>query len=233
MVLGKVGVEIESPLSLFNNYILKITSEFEHLFEIKKDKNVLFRNNLIFEKSAITFYGKFKILFEKNIVSFKFMGNLNTFDMTVISIIIEKEAKFRELFNQYLFMYNIISNNLDSNISHKYIETIHNKIISGAMTNQDYFVIPIKEKILKLYDFEDKTLDIIYNRFSYIVKFDNITKTHFRYKIVRVTSSLLDDSKSLNNLRFEDIEIVTNDLLEIDKLQDFLLKLFYYGEILK
>lgn len=233
VITGNVGVEIESPLAIFNNIVLNLTQKLERIYRIPENKNMFFRNNLIFEKSSITIFGKIKVHLKQNEIYFKFSGDLTSADLNLIEITIQNQIEIKEILQYYLFMMNSIYNNLDSSICHNYIEKIHNKILKNSKQIRDeYFVIPIKNKIPELQQTDDKSLLNIFNRYSFIVRFEKETNTHFKYKIHKVLTSALNPSKSIENLRFHEIDLVQNASVELGKLQDFLVKLFYYGEIL-
>ena len=74
-------------------------------------------------------------------------------------------------------------------------------------------------------------MEKLFNRFSYVIKFNVENKQTFQYKFYRVLSTNLNESKSLENIRFEDIELLKENNLSFCKLQHFLVDLFYYGNL--
>ena len=225
-------ISIESPLSAFNNVLLQISNKLQHIY-IGNENNISFINQLLFEEKSITICNVVKLVYKNNEIGLKFQG------VFVNTDIIEKTLLYKEelfqIFKNYLFTISVATKNLDDGISQKQVSGIFEQINNERLDfdNNQIFIVPHKIKIRHLYDEQknDKTLDNIFNRYSYIIKFQVINKNSFRYSLCRVISTILNESKSIENIKFEEIDIIKSDVLGLDKLKDFLIDLFYYGEI--
>lgn len=230
------GQKIESPLSAFNNLLLKISDDIQMIYldNCKEKSNKLFINQLLFENTSITIFGCVKIYLKDENILFKFLGEFDTAKLILIQKTIKHEIQLKDIFSTYLFMVSNISKNFDDTISLKFIETIYSKVLKLSKTKQDseLFLVPYKNKIKHLYDENEPLLESLYNRFTYLIKFSTTNKI-FNYKLVRVLSSELNESKSIDNLRFEDIEIIKENSLNLELLNSFLIQLYYYGELIE
>jgi hypothetical protein len=227
-----VGKKIESPLSAFNNLLIQISDKIELIyFPKKKEKNISFINKLLFEEKSITIFGNIKIIFEKNEIGLKFCGFFT--DTSLIKITLENQAELFQIFQNYLYIIDSLTMNFDDSISQKHVESLFNQIKSGKVDSNQFFILPYKNKINHLYDSSknDKSLEKLFNRFSYVIKFNVENKQTFQYKFYRVLSTNLNESKSLENIRFEDIELLKENNVSFSKLQHFLVDLFYYGNL--
>lgn len=229
----QTGKCIDSPISVFNNLLNQFSKELADIYvgETKPNERIAFINKLLFENKSITIYGCIKIYIQDDNIFYKFLGKFDSLRLNIINQTIDNEVKIFRIFQQYLFLINSLTKNLDSSISQKYVESIYEEII-----NKDYsdkmFYIPYKNKIKHLYDSDDKILENLYNRFSYIARFKKISKHNISYKIVRVLSSELKESKVIENLRFEETEVIKEGNTNTFKFTEFLINLFYYGEII-
>jgi len=240
---------IESPLSAFNNILLDISDKLEMIYLGQKigidqnknntydqrnlpkqiNRNISFINQLLFETKSITICNCIKLVCEHNKLGVKFIGIFE--DMDLIKITINNQKAIFEIFQYYLFLSSsIINKNTDHEISIMFVNSIYNQILDKTIDKNQLFMIPYKTKIKKLYD-PDKTLDAIYNRFTYVIKFEIVSNSVLKYTILRCVSSELNESKSLDNIRFEDIESIKTGHIQMQNIQDFLVELFYYGEI--
>jgi len=228
------GKLIESPLSAFNNLLLQISKKIEHIYFPHKSKveNIVFINQLLFEEKSITILNVIKLVYHKNEVGIQFIGFFSK-DTNLIRITLDNQKELLEIFQNYLFIINSITNNFDADVSQKQVQSIFNQVNSRKICPDTMFIVPYKNKISHLYDEKsnDKTLEKIFNRFTYVIKFNTNDKQTFKYKLCRVTSTILNESKSLDNIRFEDIETLKEGSLTFDKLEKFLIDLFYYGDI--
>ncbi len=230
-----VGKKIESPLSAFNNFLVQISDKLEKIYipnKIEHTKDIVFINNLLFEEKSISICGRIKIIYENNEICFKFLGTFT--DTHFVEITLLHKTELKQIFQNYLYIINSMSENLDFSIAQIHVESIFNQIKHKKINPDQWFVLPYKQKINHLYDTSknDKTLEKIFNRFSYAVKFKVENSMTFQYKLYRVLSTELNESKSLENLRFEEIEILKENTISMNKLQQFLVDLFYYGDIL-
>lgn len=230
-----VGKKIESPIVAFNNLLLQISEQIEEIYypnkTTKLSENVEFLNKLLFEEKSITIFGYIKLVYHNNNFGVKFNGVLD--DFTKVQITIDNYSKLCQIFQNYLYIIQTTSINLDPTISQNHVQSLFEQISNNQINTEQYFILPFKNKIKHLYDFEknDKTLETIFNRYSYVIKFAVENRQTFRYKFYRVLSSSLNESNSLENIRFEDIELLKKDIVSINKLQHFLVELFYYGNL--
>lgn len=223
--------KIESPLSAFNNLLQYITKRLGNVFCDNKEPNAEFINKLIFDNNSITINCVIKIHLENDKIHFRFIGNHDINDTKMIETALIHKSEIKEIFNNYMYIVSTITGNYDKSISENYVNDLYNSLSTGKFSNEKYHAIPYKNKIQHLYDNEDKTLDLLYTRFTYLIKFNRKSSSTFSYKIQRVLSTINKESKSIENLRFEEIETIRENTVPIDKLKEFLSELFYYGEI--
>jgi len=227
-----LGEKIDSPLSAFNNFMIDISDEFNNIFypNSKKISQLLIKNQILFEDNTITLFNFIKIIYANEKFVYQFCGLIDAHRCDLIKISLENKSKIFQIFQKYLFIYNDIRSNYDETISQKYVENIYNKIIKNKSVETEMFLIPFKNKINHLYDVKDKTLDKLYSKYSYVITFTH-NKSIIEYNIIRVLSSDLDESKSIENTRFLEKDYIKTDTVHLRNLNQFLLKLFYYGEI--
>jgi len=221
---------IASPLSSFNNFIVKISDEVNEIFYPDSENNYMLNNNqIIFEDFSMTIFNFIKIYYENSEILFKFTCGLNDEKMDIVEHYIENKQELIAIFKKYLFIISEVAQNYDDDISQKYVKTIFDKVrkISG---DSEMFLLPYKNKINHLFDANDETLRKLYHKFSYGVVFTN-NKTKVNYKLLRVLSSDLDESKSIENIRFLEKETIKSGTISMCSLNQFLIKLYYYGEI--
>lgn len=219
--------KIDSPLSAFNNVLNQIVNKLLKIYD-KNQNDIDFVNSLLFEENAITILGKIKFVYKHEKICLKFLGIFDNYDLIYKTL--KNDLELKQIFQHYLFTISSLTNNFDSSISQKYIDNIIEQIQKPNYDKNIYYIIPYKNKIKHLYDSKDKLFENLYNKYSYVLKIDSNRLT-FSYNLLRVLSSELNESKSLENLRFEDIEVLKNDTLPINRLSIFLTDLFYYGEI--
>lgn len=226
-------LSIESPLSAFNNLLLQITEKIKNIYISNKTKtnNIEFINDLLFEENSITIRNQVKFSYCNQNVGIQFIGLFQ--DLSIIQKTIDNEKTLLEIFQNYLYLIKSASTNFDDNVSQKQIDSIYSQLKTGTIDSEQMFLLPYKRKINHLYDSSknDKTLENIFHRFAYVIKFNLENKTHFKYKICRVLSTILNESKSMENIRFEDIEILKENIVPLNKSCEFLKELYYYGEI--
>jgi len=170
------------------------------------------------------------LVYERNQIGTKFIGLFND-NLEIIKKVIKFQKELYQIFQGYLYMITSLTNNFDDKISQKHIESIYEQLKDGTIDKNQMFVIPHKNKIKHLYDSKDKSLDKLYNRYSYIIKFSCETKQTIKYNLCRCLSSKLKESKSIENIRFEEIEVLKTATITTEQSPKFLLDLFYYGEI--
>lgn len=231
--LGLIN-KIDSPVSAFNNILLQINKEISNIYQT----DVFKTQNCIFFDDSMLLFGFIKFQKINNEIGFKFTGFITDNLEKYVRITLDNSDKLRNIFNKYLFLLNDVQNNFDKSVSIRYINTIIDDINSfdeKQLVNQ-YYLIPLKEKIFKNYDNfkeveRDKTLEVILLKYSYLITFAINGPKQVKFTIFRVLSSDLDESKSLNNIRFLEKEIIKNGLIQKGKqLRIFLTKLLIYGE---
>lgn len=135
-------------------------------------------------------------------------------------------------------MYNRICSNYQE-VPYELINTIMKGIHNQDSVILDrYYLLPFKEKFNRLM-LEDKKYDKdteelllnIYGRYDFCIKF-SLVKGFLNYKIYRLLSSLMNENKSLENIRFEDVEIIKSDNIQIQRANEFVYQLFNYSEII-
>jgi len=221
-----------SPLSAFNNFIQEISRMCDEVFYPDYRGNVnqmLMRNEIFFEDYSILFFNFIKLSYVDHGIKINFIGDIDMDKLSYVEKFIVEKEKIIFLFQKYLYIISEVSENYDHTIAQKYVDDIFKKVKS-TKTETEMFLVPHKNKINHLFDNNDHTLEKLYNKFSYVITFIN-NKHTFTYKLMRVLSSDLDESKSLENIRFLEKETIKFDTINIFELSNFLCKLYYYGEI--
>lgn len=221
--------EIESPLSAFNNFILEISNELSTIFYPKEKENILLKNNKIFfEDKVINLFGFIKIENENENFFFRFNGKINETKMELIHICYKNKCSIFQIYQKYLHLYSMINSNYDNEISHKYVEMVYNKILKKHTT--EIFLIPYKNKIYRTFDTEKTYLFNLMNKFQYGIEFTK-ENSFVNYNIIRLLSSDLNESKSIENIRFFEKEYIHTDKIKSENLKETLINIFYYGKI--
>lgn len=221
---------IESPLSAFNNLLLQNSNRLQKIY-CNEPNNIIFMNNLIFDNASILIYGCIKLLYVDNKFSVRFIGNFHSDKICLINKTLQNIKELEEIFNNYLYLVNNITNNFDDKISEKYVNDLFNNITDNTFAKNKYHLVPYKNKIKHLYDNNDKVLDKLYNKYTYLIKFNRKSKLTFSFTLVKALSSEFSECKSLENLRFEEIDIILEETLPIQSLKQFLFNFFFYGDI--
>jgi hypothetical protein len=232
----EIKEKVFSPLSAFNNLLIQISAELEEIYlsSINKNlrcKNITFINQLLFENQSLTICGRVKLILVGEEIKLKFIGEFDAEKMLIIEKTMQYKDKIISLFRQYLFISATICKNFDDSISQKYVKSIFDQISNNQINPDKLFLIPYKAKIRHLYD-KDEILEKLFSQYSYLIKFSRNSQQTFNYSLLRCLSSELSESKSIENIRFEDIEVIKSETLPIHKLDNFLVELFYYGELI-
>lgn len=227
---------IESPLTIFNNVINNITQNLERILYSKLNKKDLLlakQNNIIFNEKSIYLMNFIKIFHSNNELHLKISKqSLNIDDLTIINNIHNNWDEINKIFLHYLLMYNSIANNYDS-IPDKFISNINNLLVTNKLNDSDFFLIPFKNKVSKLYDKNKSYHDKLYDRYNYIIKFKKDSSKTFSYKIYCILSNEVKESSGLKCLRFLESDVILDGTYKLTESKEFLNKLFQYGEILK
>lgn len=225
---------IESPVSNFNNLITKLSTELDNIYNPNhKGKliKLLSDNQLIFDSNSILIYNFIRI--KKNCIGtyvFNFERDIDSSQLHLIEITLENIPILFDILNRYLFVVNCVTKNMDDSVSQKYIESIYNLVMSNQLTiDNNCFLVPYKRKIRHLCD-SDKTIENLYSKFEYIITFNK--QMNISYSLMRVLSSDLNESKSIENIRYLEKETIKTGIINKDRFPNFLKELFYYGELI-
>lgn len=227
--------KIESPLSCFNNFIEKISSNFNDIFypKTKGLSQITLKGQLIFEDNSILLMGIFRLKLVDNQLIINVITPLNKTSANLFVLINDNWLTIKNLLSNYIMMYNKIAFGYDE-VPNSLIKSIIDSVNNSELNVDDskMFLIPYKRKINHLYDTESNTMENLYCRFEYILKIQKKTKNMFSFNICRCLSSELNENNSIENLRFDDIEVIKSNTLSLDKLESFVKQLYYYGEII-
>lgn len=248
--------KIESPLVLFNNIQLNITNQLDEIFypefhtgckSGQSFKNhivarLVLKNQLLFENKSITLFNCFKLCTSSSKMYVKVLKPLDIDLMRVAGLMNENFGKIEFLFFQYVSMLEKISKNYDDSISTKFVETL---IINLANNKSEaygqYFQIPHKMKIRKLYDSPGmdesmkRLINNIFGKYDYAIKFhkEYPTSSTIKFSIVRLLCSSLPENLNLDCLKFDEIDVISSGTFPSENVQSFVSELMYYGNIVK
>lgn len=235
----------DSPLIICQKIIKDISENISQIYYSDKD-TIVINNEIIFQDKSILLFGfmQLKLVKPKDNVDFtemriKFIGDV---DITKYAQIIEITVKERNMLYQellnYCFLMEFFNKKFDDSITIDMVKQvsaqIENIYRSGINTNK-YWLIPYQNKIERLYDKSQpiKNADI-WNKYSYIlkVKIRKESKPVMYYQLWKVYDNNLDKSKSIENLRFLEEDLLMEYVLPQDKIYKFIYNLFYYGEFI-
>lgn len=235
----------DSPLIICQKIIKDISENISQIYYSDKDAIVI-NNEIIFQDKSILLFGfmQLKLVKPKADVDFteiriKFIGDV---DITKYAQIIEITVKERNMLYQellnYCFLMEFFNKKFDDSITIDMVKQVSSQIEniyrSGINTNK-YWLIPYQNKIERLYDKSQpiKNADI-WNKYSYIlkVKIRKESKPVMYYQLWKVYDNNLDKSKSIENLRFLEEDLLMEYVLPQDKIYKFIYNLFYYGEFI-
>lgn len=218
--------KIESPISAFNNIIYQFIVELNEIFEIESsDINNQKTSNFIFDNNSIIFFERIKVFYLNNKMQLMLLTPIHEKKMYILRTITNRFSDIANILYRYLYMLNSITNNYDLSISNGYINSIISDIKNKTYKDK-YYSIPYKNKIFNEVE-TDKTVENLYNKFTYLLEFNNIDG-NLQYNIVRCLSSDLDESKSIHNIKFLEKEKIANGI--VSDIRKFLIKLMRYGE---
>lgn len=218
--------KIESPISAFNNIIYQFIVELNEIFEIESsDINNQKTSNFIFDNNSIIFFERIKVFYLNNKMQLMLLTPIHEKKMYILRTITNRFSDIANILYRYLYMLNSITNNYDLSISNGYINSIISDIKNKTYKDK-YYSIQYKNKIFNEVE-TDKTVENLYNKFTYLLEFNNIDG-NLQYNIVRCLSSDLDESKSIHNIKFLEKEKIANGI--VSDIRKFLIKLMRYGE---
>lgn len=233
---------VEAPISIFNNIVNKITLDFEQiLFENNPDYKFNKNNSLLAQNGKIIFNEKSIILMDfiklstinEKLTVKVLKPFLDKNDLSFINNLYVNWNNVYKLFYHYILMYNNIANGYDE-VPIQLINEISTSIQKRQFNENEYFILPYKTKISCKYDKSKPYLENIFNRYTYVIKFNSLNKKDFQYKIIRILSNEFNQVKNdLRNLRFLETDIICTGEYEIQNADKFISKLFNYGELLK
>lgn len=241
-----MNTEDLSPISCFNNIQYQIYKNIFLILYPEFDGNlssIMSKGQILFLDNSIIILNLFKLEVHKgNDVRLKVLQPLNQSQLKLLHNIYLNWESLVSNFGQYLVMYNKIANGFDD-VPFILVDFIIRAIKEKNQEKlNNYFLVPYKNKIKALYDVNGLSNDDnksirnicknILERYEYLIKFSIKSNQKFSYMLCRCLSSELDESKSIENIRFEDIDIIKKDSYLIRDCDEFVKQLFYYGEIL-
>lgn len=241
-----MNTEDLSPISCFNNIQYQIYKNIFLVLYPEYDGNlssIMSKGQILFLDNSIIIMNLFKLeIYKGNDIRVKVLQPLNHSQLKLLNNIYLGWDEIASNFGQYLVMYNKIANGFDD-VPFILVDYIIKAIKEKNQEKLNkYFLIPYKNKIKALYDIEgiseDECKSIrnicknIFERYEYLIKFSIKSNHKFNYVLCRCLSSEMDEAKSIDNIRFEDIDIIKKDSFLIRNCDEFVKQLFYYGEIL-
>ena len=194
-----------------------------------------------------------KLILHKNELLIKILKPLNQEELEIINNLHNNYELLSMNFFQYIQMYNNIAKNYDD-VPTKLIETITKFIVEQNLDENNCFLIPFKNKIGIKYDtylnddiiqninvndekilspIKNQYFNNVFNRYQYVIKFNFPNKTIFEYRIYKVLSSELNESKNLlENIKYLEQDMIKKGTLKKHQANIFVNKLFCYGEII-
>lgn len=228
----KFGEKINSPMSAFNNFLLQIGEELSTLY----GTNVYGSENCIFNDKSIILFGFIKLLKTKtNNLGIKFLDVIDEVNFKLVQITINNKTLLSSVLFRYLFVLNDITKNYDDSVSEKYVSDILSDLKQNKFDK--FWIIPFKNKVCRSLE-KNELFSENYEKFTYILgakpiknaRGGNKNNQKHILQIIKVLSSDLDESKSLENVRFLEKEVVKEICIKPSEYQKFLINLMYYGE---
>lgn len=224
----KIGEKIDSPMSAFNNFIIELGNEISNIYDVDVYKT----NNCVFYNDNILLFGFIKLIQKGNEIILKLTSEVNNKKFGLVRKTLDNFDKLSSIAFRYLFILNDIQKNYDDSVSAKYVEDFYNKVINLHKCQSCHCLVPFKNKILKCYDKDSKEiLSKLYNKFSYILEVYYKENNYFKCNLVKVLSSDLNESNSIENIRPLEKEILNSNVISKENIYKFLTNLMYYGEL--
>jgi hypothetical protein len=231
--------EIDSPLSAFNNFQLQISDKLNDVVygpysKIAKSNQLNLKSQLIFNSDSIVIMGFVKLCLDRNDMKMQMLKALDKEELEVVTALQRNFIVVETCFFQYIQMYNRIAigyNDVPNALIRNIINMIeqprhHDKLIDSC------FLLPFKSKVGgKLENDAQIFMNKMYSRFEYIIKFKPLTKATCQYSIYRVQSSDLNESRSVENTRYLEKDVLHTDTLKVDDAERFVVNLFCYGSL--
>lgn len=215
-----IGQKIESPLYSFNNVIYKIINSFEKELKIKNLGECLF-----FNEKTINLFGWIEIKDIKGVISVNIMKELNYKDLNIVNLIYQKYDFICSQFALYIMMYNKIAKNCDE-VPQVMVDNIIKDVKTNSFIDKSY-LLPFKDKLSEL----DKELNI-YEKYELFLSFHKRPDSQdIIARIKKCMSTTLNESKSINNLKYYDLDTIHEVVVDRYNVEEFITKLYYYGEV--
>lgn len=223
--------EIQSPMAAFNNFILSIGKEMQQIFNY----DVYGTNNCIFEDESILLFGFIRLVRCENSMGIKVIDTITSENEQRFKMVFAYKSELATIFYRYLFILNDVRHNYDDSVNSKYVETIVNEIIEDNGFEQKMYLVPFKNKIFRNYDgternFIDRDIDKLFSRYTYVISIVHNGPIQYKWKLIRLLSSELNESYCIENTRLLDKEIIRDGLIQKENITQFMIKLMYYGE---
>ena len=217
--------QIESPLASFNNFIITLCERISNIYGYDLVKS----NHIIFDNESIILFGYIKITKDTlNKIKLEIKKPIFSDTLLLVRTTLDNYNVLCSIYYNYIFLLNDISKKYDSSVTISYINSIIQDIVSNNIENKLYF-IPYRHKIASEIK-DNETLANLYNKFSYGLQITKDVKS-FKYSIIRLISSDLDESKCIANIRPLEIDTVVKGYFKQDKIEEFLKNLMFYGQI--
>lgn len=221
-----IGKKVESPLAAFNNFMIDLGKELQDIYNY----DVFGTNNCMFEDESILLFGFIRLMRVNNGMGIKFNDVITDDNYKVVKYTLASKSELSSIFFKYLFILNDVRHNYDDSISSKYVENIIEEIQKNDKFEDKVYLIPFKNKIFKNYDKIDPLLEKLFTRYTYVLNVKHNGPIQYRWKLIRLLSSELNESYSLENIRPLEKEIIREGLVQKENIYQFMVKLMYYGE---
>lgn len=215
--------KVKSPIIYFNNFLLGICKELESIF----DKNLFESNEIVFDNSSIILFGSYRLFIDNDALKLKVNQVLDADSVKNLEIIVRNFSILEIIVFKYIFTLMQVTQNYDLDISNKFCKLVCDECYSLEKDETKEYLLPYKNKLIQLYD--DKTLQNIMDRYSYVLNVRRNGPKYFEVKMIRVLSGELSQN-NIDNIKPLEKEIIRKCLLSIDYFPTFINKLMVYGE---
>jgi hypothetical protein len=245
----KYGI-CDTPITTYNNLLVKICDKLNQIYYGGNSRNsrkgtkdvenqLILQSRIIFENNTIKLFGFMIIGYSTDLltqgVKLKFIGDITKEKFQIIQKTLANINDIQTMIFDYVFTQNYLFNKYDDSVTHNQIMNIYNQIKSGKYLYKNnevsqaigIFLVPYKNK-LRI----DNNPDLfgLLTKFDYGIEFIPITARQYRYNLKMLVSQELDESKSIQNLRYKEINTIKTGIVDVNDLMDFLQNLFYFGE---
>lgn len=219
-------MKTEAPIEVFNNIILGFTKQLGEILDEKNQEEI--SKSLYFIENSINIYGWIKLYQNANgEICLKILKPIDKIDLLILEKIQKNWHQICRIYWYYLMMYNKIALNSDD-VPQQLINQIVWEITTLNKSDSKEYLLPFKNKLSKL------DLDInFYDKFEYFFCFskDIENSKQFSFKIKKVVINN-KDKNIVENLRYEEIDILHKGSYFKQDALNFVTELFLYGNIL-